>query len=46
MTLLLECDSCGFECSFDEDAAGYAAARDHEHDHPSHFVFIIENVVP
>ncbi|WP_274520325.1 hypothetical protein [Natronobacterium lacisalsi] len=40
MTLELKCDSCGFERTFEEDREGYAAARDHERDHPSHFVFI------
>jgi hypothetical protein len=38
MIFTLDCDSCEFEQSVEDEADGYAAAREREH--PSHFVFI------
>lgn len=39
----LDCDTCGYAEVVDEAASAYTGARDHEADHPSHFVIISES---
>jgi hypothetical protein len=36
----LECDTCGFAREADAEVDAYAAARDHESNHPTHYVII------
>jgi len=36
----LECDTCEFGREVDADVDAYAAARDHESKHPTHYVII------
>lgn len=40
MAYLVECDACEFVRETDDEIDAYAAARDHEASHPTHFVFI------
>lgn len=36
----LDCDSCDFAQTVERERDTYPRARDHEAEHPSHFVFI------
>lgn len=36
----LICDSCEYVRTMEDEPGAYARARDHETDHPTHFVFI------
>ena len=38
----LACDSCGFNTTVEAEGQAYTRARDHEADHPDHFVNIRE----
>lgn len=40
MAFDLACDSCPFHRGVDEEWSAYLDARDHESEHPSHFVLI------
>lgn len=40
MPYSLDCDSCGFTQTVDAEPETYVIARDHERDHPDHFVMI------
>lgn len=40
MPFELQCDSCDFNRQTGDETGAYADARDHESDHPSHFVLI------
>ena len=36
----LKCDTCEFSRTVDAESSAYSAAKDHESDHPDHFVLI------
>lgn len=36
----LTCDSCEFARTVNEEVSAYTGAKDHEEEHPTHFVFI------
>ena len=42
MQYRLACDSCEFDAETEGAGDAYTAARDHEADHPTHFVDITE----
>ena len=42
MTFELDCDSCGYQENTDSENSAYATAREHEAEHPSHIVQILE----
>lgn len=42
MAFDLACDTCEFSRTIDAENSAYTTARDHESDHPSHFVFIYD----
>jgi hypothetical protein len=41
MAYLLDCDSCEFSQTVTEEPRTYAVAKEHEEDHPEHFVLIL-----
>lgn len=36
----LDCDTCDFAQTVEEEGETYPRAKDHEAEHPTHFVFI------
>lgn len=40
MAYTLTCDSCEFDLGVDEEVRAYSNAKEHEAEHPAHFVFI------
>ncbi len=40
MPYALDCDTCGFTRTVDEEARTYVLAKDHEGANPDHFVMI------
>lgn len=40
MAYTLDCDTCDFGCSVDEEERAYERAIAHEREHGAHFVFI------
>jgi hypothetical protein len=42
MSFHLACETCDFVHETDDEIDAYAAARDHESEHPTHYVFIEE----
>jgi hypothetical protein len=36
----LDCDTCDFNRTVDAQRSAFSAAKDHESDHPDHFVLI------
>lgn len=43
MAFELACDTCDFAPTVDGEDSAYVSARDHEADHPTHFVFIYDD---
>lgn len=40
MPYSLDCDTCDFIRTVDDEVDAYAAAKEHESEHPNHFVFM------
>ena len=40
MAYILDCDSCDFSRETSDKVTAYSAAKDHEAEHPMHFVFM------
>lgn len=40
MAFDLDCDTCEFSCTVGTESAAYQRAKEHETDHPNHFVLI------
>lgn len=40
VTFQLDCDTCDFNLTVDAENTAYVSAKEHESDHPTHFVLI------